>query len=331
MTDNLLLGTKAFISNSYTLAIKYFTLLIESHKNSERVLGYLYRGTCYLEKGLLIEASKDFQLGLDNNKNSFELNFKLGIVLFKLSEFEEADKVFRQALISSNNSEEREKLLLWQNKTKLEVEVIKEARQKKLGNIKFSQNWYQTNDSVVVTLDCSVHINKDIFGVVIEKRNFYITYEGTKIFEILLSNAVNEKLSTYKLLSQKIEIKLIKDIVSQNWITLDEKSKNDVQKYPTSMKKDFNQINRELERQFKGEGRDLEGNDAAMYLFKEIYATASEETRRAMMKSYATSGGTVLSTNWDEVKKKDYEGADRPEAPEGQEWVDEREKKNKKK
>ena len=40
-----------------------------------------------------------------------------------------------------------------------------------------------------------------------------------------------------------------------------------------------------------------------------------------MIKSFQTSGGTVLSTNWNEVKDKDYEGKDRPEAPQGQEWA----------
>lgn len=39
-----------------------------------------------------------------------------------------------------------------------------------------------------------------------------------------------------------------------------------------------------------------------------------------MIKSYQTSGGTVLSTDWGEVAKKDYEGKDRPSAPDGQEW-----------
>ena len=48
------------------------------------------------------------------------------------------------------------------------------------------------------------------------------------------------------------------------------------------------------------------------------------------MKSYQTSGGTVLSTNWGEVADKDYEGKDRPDAPEGQMWADERDGKKKK-
>jgi suppressor of G2 allele of SKP1 len=43
-----------------------------------------------------------------------------------------------------------------------------------------------------------------------------------------------------------------------------------------------------------------------------------------MIKSYQTSGGTTLSTNWDEVEKTDYESKldDAPQGMEKKKWKD---------
>jgi len=63
---------------------------------------------------------------------------------------------------------------------------------------------------------------------------------------------------------------------------------------------------------------DEDGDDVNKF-FKHLFKNADPDTRKAMVKSYTESGGTALSTNWEDVKKKKVEISP-PEGLEAKEW-----------
>ena len=79
-----------------------------------------------------------------------------------------------------------------------------------------------------------------------------------------------------------------------------------VSSYPTSSRKKVEWSEVESAASKQEEDDKPQGDAALQKLFQTIYKDANEDTRRAMVKSFQTSGGTVLSTNWKEVKETDY-------------------------
>ncbi|KAL6615609.1 hypothetical protein ACP70R_037879 [Stipagrostis hirtigluma subsp. patula] len=146
----------------------------------------------------------------------------------------------------------------------------------------------------------------------------------------LFSKIVPEKCK-YHVLSTKVEIRLAK-AEQVHWTSLDYngKPKTLPQKintpaataprpsYPSSKsKKDWDKLEAEVKKEEKEEK--LDGDAALNKFFRDIYKDADEDMRRAMMKSFVESNGTVLSTNWKDVGSKRVEGSP-PDGMELKKW-----------
>lgn len=315
---------KYFMIGDFKSSEEFYSKTLSKDANNFSAL--LYRGSARINLGEYSLALEDFTKAETINSNSFELLYKKSQALFHLDNFQEANENLKKALHFATNTEQRQKLVLWSNKVQIELEERNLQAYEVPSNIKFIHAWYQTNTHVVLTLDSNANLNTLEF--ILEKKQIKIlTPDSDKpVWEMNLSNSILPESSTITKKDHKAELKLKKEIDHFNWVTIDRSKVNEVVSnsqpiYPTSskVKKDWNNLEKEINKELAEDAKN-DPNEGMMRLFKEIYGNASEETRRAMIKSYQTSGGTVLSTNWDEVKDKDYEGRDRPEAPKGQEW-----------
>ena len=71
---------------------------------------------------------------------------------------------------------------------------------------------------------------------------------------------------------------------------------------PKPAKKNWDKLVNDLDEDEANANDPNAGGDAALQkLFAGIYANASDDTKRAMIKSFTESGGTTLSTDWSTV------------------------------
>ncbi|XP_065077254.1 protein SGT1 homolog [Ochlerotatus camptorhynchus] len=162
-------------------------------------------------------------------------------------------------------------------------------------------DWYQSDTSVTVTVLLKNAAEKN-YSVTLEQSEVQLKADGIEPITIKLWDAINVEQSSYKATPSKVEIKLAK-LIGHRWEAMERREA--IKSAEASAKKnqhDWEKITKEIEKQ---EAEDKpQGEEAVQDLFRKIYADANEDTKKAMMKSFYESGGTVLSTNWAEVGAK---------------------------
>lgn len=329
-----------FLFDDFENAIKKIESVLSKFGSSPSKNSYIiFKAICKYKLGKYEEALKDLDVLEKDESFKKDFNYFLtrGKVLFYLSKFVDCKMTLNNALhlISSTDKESLNLLTPWLNKADVELKEggVINYNVTNVGELKIIYNWIQTGTNI--TVDITSNHNLNAYDIKINKKSieFIDKKEGTLKYTINLTNGILPDKSSYKITSSmKCKLELHKEVENFNWVNL-EVNKNDDSLnnpkdkvvhgyYPSSskVKKDWSQLDKEIDEQEK-EDASKDGNEGMWRLFRDIYAKGNEETRRAMIKSFQTSGGTVLSTNWDEVKDKDYEGKDRPEAPKGQEWA----------
>uniref|UniRef100_A0A0N4Z8V6 Suppressor of G2 allele of SKP1 n=1 Tax=Parastrongyloides trichosuri TaxID=131310 RepID=A0A0N4Z8V6_PARTI len=173
-------------------------------------------------------------------------------------------------------------------------------------------DWYQNGLLVAIIIlkpgtdiaDCSTKYNK-------EDRRLVVKHKDDVVFDLVLYNDIDYTKTTTTCTKSKIEVKVQK-LSLATWPSLTSSGSSQpphikafevkAEVYKPKGPKNWDLIEKEaLEEEEKDNSEDIN------HLFKKIYSSSNDETKKAMLKSYTESNGTVLSTNWNEVKDKKVE------------------------
>uniref|UniRef100_A0AC34QUN5 SGS domain-containing protein n=1 Tax=Panagrolaimus sp. JU765 TaxID=591449 RepID=A0AC34QUN5_9BILA len=171
---------------------------------------------------------------------------------------------------------------------------------------KVKLEYYQTDTKVVISL-FEKNVDESKLKVFCEPKRLKVIVDDRPILNTSLCEEVVHNEVAYVTRPQKIEITLKKK-TSHQWRCL----KDEAYEKEEARKKagdKWEKMVKEVEEE-EEQSQDVNG------LFQKIFKDADDDTRRAMIKSYTESKGTVLSTNWKEIgnKKTDIK------PPEGMEY-----------
>lgn len=340
--EKLFQDANEFYNNDdFDNALKNYTQAIEKCDSSDASTlfnYYIARAQAFLKNDKNAECLQDAEKAVALKPKDSRAYLKKGIANYNLEKYADGLADFQQGKEILNNESEAKLKMFDEWIAKCQKKMPKEEPLPVVTPLTatvvpvpqipapIKHEFYQTDSQVIVSILVK-NVNSE--KVQIQTTEDHLTIESSNQEELKLNlnfhllHPIDATQTQIKFLPNKIEIKLKKCEVIQ-WKSL-EKNPNDINKqqasidkpiYPTSSKKpkNWDKIAADVAAEEKDEK--LEGDAALNKLFQQVYANGSEETRRAMNKSFVESGGTVLSTNWTDVGAKKLE----VKAPDGMEF-----------
>ncbi|CAH2352994.1 protein Sgt1p [[Candida] railenensis] len=292
-------------------------------------------GLTYFKLGMVHYAEKKVALALENFEKAKEYDcHDATLETWLVKAKYDVDKLKSKAEASSDNTARTEAPQVQGNSAPSQLEpsshidtINKHAPLK----IKIRDDWYQSSNDVIITIFAK-NIREDQLKIDFSSSSVSISFPSGDNSEYNynldpLYGKIDPKESKYKVYGTKLEISLRKEQPIK-WSSLEQSesaatltnptimsqanSGSAASVYPTSSKKAVNWSNFKVA---EDEAEDSSEND----FFAKLYKDNDEDTRRAMMKSYVESNGTVLTTNWSEAKDKKFETSP-PEGMVAKKW-----------
>ncbi|KAJ3671035.1 hypothetical protein LUZ60_008461 [Juncus effusus] len=320
---------EAFLDDDFELACDLYTRAIEIDLNNADL--YVDRAQANVKLRNFTEAVSDCSKAIELDPSMAKAYLRKGTACMKIEEYQTAKSALEKGF-SLSPADSRFTRLIKECDDKIAEED--KNKQESILNCaslnesipvseppksKYRYDYYNTPTEVVLTIFAknippeSVKID---FGEQILSVSINIPGEEIYHFQPRLFAKIIPEKCKFQVLSSKIEIHLSK-AESIAWTSLQYTSsisvphkinssqvvKADKPAYPSSRGKiDWGKLEAQVKNEEKEEK--LEGDAAVNKMFRDIYRDADEDMRRAMIKSFVESNGTVLSTSWKEVGSK---------------------------
>lgn len=314
VADLMRRANSLFVDENYAPALKLYNKAVELDPSDGEI--YMKRSHANFKLGNWEATIADVDRAHKDGCTNARALLRKGQAAFHLDRYD----VAKEALEEGAKLDGSEEFDNWIKKCNAEIKLLEEAKRAAPppppAPAKIRHEWYQTESHVIITILLKNQKPENIETVFTDTTicfNAKLSSRDKYELSLRLAHPVVGEQTAYKCYSTKVEIKAKKQ-EGIRWSSLeyDESASGCpapamfsvpeatvIEKVPPVFKaKNWDNIVKETENEKE------EGDAALNALFQKIYAEGSDDVKRAMNKSFLESGGTVLSTNWEEIAAK---------------------------